>query len=125
MSHDQNVGPRNRKGHGRDRFHEHGPLLLVAELRVVRLLRLGLFGLPYLVREVADDGRLELHVLLGEGGHAVPLDHRVGVFEAVAQAAGRGIDEELLVGDPRLPSRMFNCLARLTSMGVEAMTVWP
>ena len=47
----------------------------------------GFLGLPDLAAQVADEGHLQLLVLLGHGGQTDPLHDRVGVFDAVTQGA--------------------------------------
>jgi len=96
------IRPGDKKRYRGDRLHEDGAPPLLAQLRVLVLRQPRLPGLPYLRGKVADDGELELGVLLRECRHPVALHHRIGVFEAIAEASRRGIDDDLLLVDPKV-----------------------
>ena len=94
MAEDDQVRTGQEEADRGDRFHQDSPVPGVAQLGVVR--GLGFLGFPGFDPDVIDQGKLEFFVFLNEGGHPVALHHRIGIFEAVAQAAGGGIHQGLI-----------------------------
>ena len=95
MAHDEQVASGQQQVHGSDGFHEDAPLGLVAQVRRFCVTQFALLHLPHFLPHVVDDGELQLVVFLGQGGHAVPLHDGVAVLQAVAQAAGGGIHQDV------------------------------
>ena len=102
MAHDEQVASGQQQVHGSDGFHEDAPLGLVAQLRRFFIRLFALFHLPHFLTDIVDDGELQLVVFLGQSRHAVPLHDGVAVFQAVTQAAGGGINQDVGVFDPQL-----------------------
>ena len=79
----------------RNSLHENAPFGRITHER--RVFRFRFLRFPYFLPQVADDGKLQPLILLGEGGHAVALHDRVGIFDSVAESAGGRIDNDLSV----------------------------
>ncbi len=113
MAQDQDVGASHEVGGRRDGLHHDGPALGITETGILLQRLLGLLALPYVEGDVVDKGQLQLVVAEGHGRQLDPLHDRIAVFQAVAQAACGGIDDDLVQGQAQILQQDVDLLGQI------------
>ena len=126
MSHDQHIGTGKQKRYGRDGFHKNSAFFRITQYGRFISGLLGFLALPDFVAQVVDDRKLQLVVALSQSRHAEAFHNGIRIFQAVAQTACGGVDDDFIHRQSQVFKQNIDLLGKVNvngRVGYNAMAV--